>query len=409
MGNPNPGYVPTDASGGLRLFPSKIAALLLGVVLLYGGAAWLKSRLYGGDPTALIGFGCGSPAGCWSEFNRASLPEKAIVFRTGGYDGQFFYYVGRELYGGPPAVVDSVPFRRARIGLPVLAGPILAAGEVGRVYGLPLTLLTLHLASVWVATRSGKLPAFLVWLFALNPFSLLSFLVSTADGAALSLAVMGGLAIQSRGYTRGVGALLLAAAVLTKETLVIVPASLAAAWLLDTRLCWRTRIGLTSLAATTALPMWLWSRHVGFSAGLAASHGSLPLTGLITYLPRVDLTRAVLMLSFVLAVPTGILLLRIRAARAAGFALLGTAALVSTATASEYWSTIANIARLFTPMAAAPLLLTHESLSGSPIAKRWLTRLGGAWALSLLVLSTVTVVREATRKPLPFTSLSQSP
>jgi hypothetical protein len=379
------------------------ALLLVGVVVLYVTSAWLKSRLYENHASALIGFGCAAPKGCFAEFNRASLPHSAVVFRSGGYDGQFFYYLGRELYGGPHAVVDSEAFRRARIGLPLLAGPLLALGDAGRVYGLPFTLLAVHLLSVWQLARAGTEPL-RVALFAFNPFSLLSFMLCTADGAALSLAVLGALALAVRGRARAFGLGLIAFALLTKETLVAVPLALAAGALLDGASGIGVRLVRALLLTLTVVPLLVWWHVVGFSFGLAASHGGLPFSGFFRYLPHVDLARSLLACLLVLGAALGSLCLRARGSRVAGFVLLASVALVSTATAEEYWAIIANVARLFTPMAAAPALLGDPSaLTGSlrPGGGGWTRRIGLLWALVLFSLSALFVVREATRRPLP--------
>jgi hypothetical protein len=52
-------------------------------------------------------------------------------------------------------------------------------------------------------------------------------------------------------------------------------------------------------------------------------------------------------------------------------------------------------------MAAAPALLGDELalLSGAAV---WRRRMGLAWAASLIALTIVVLLREATRKPLPY-------
>jgi hypothetical protein len=83
--------------------------------------------------------------------------------------------------------------------------------------------------------------------------------------------------------------------------------------------------------------------------------------------------------------------------RSTGLILLGTAALVSAATAGEYWGTFANIARLFTPLAAAPLFAEGGSSGG-----RVRRLLPVSVAVSLFTLTALIVLREATRRALPF-------
>jgi len=404
---PEPEHARGRAAKGLGHAGRARSLLTLGLLAaLYVAALWLKARLYDGNATALIGFGCRTSTSCWSALNEKSLPQQAVIYETGGYDGQYFYYLGRELYGGPAATLDSSPFRRARPGLSVMAGPLLATGDFGRVYGIPITLLGLHLVSVLVLGRLRPAQRWSVWLFALNPFSLLSFLLCTADGAALSLAVMGAVVCQPAKGTptlaaRALGALLLACAMLTKETAIVVAASVGAAQLLDAKQSVSERLGLALLAGATALPMFLWWHHVGFSVGLAAEHGTFPFAGVVGYLPEADLTRGALTLILALALAAGTALALKPGSRAAGIVLLGTAALVSTATAHEYWATAANIGRLFTPMAAAPALLRDEAALLADTGA-WRRRLGIAWAGALVALTAIVLLREATRKPLPY-------
>ncbi len=364
------------------------------VVTLYVASAALRTRSYGDHVSALVGFGC-SPENCYAAQNEASLPRRAVVFRTGGYDGQFFYYLGRELFGGPRASVDSDPFRRARIGLPLLAGPLLAAGDLGRVLGLPITLLLLHLASVWGLARSPA-PRLLVATFALNPFSLLCFLHSVADGAALSLAVLAALAAQARSPWRHAGLLLLALSMLTKEAMLLVAVALGARALLDGAASPRARAVRVAGYAASLVPMLVWWQRVGFSPGLAARHGGFPFLGLATYAPHAKLQQVVLIVVLVLAAGTGLSALKDARTRPPALLVLGTLALVSAATAGEYWATFANVARLFTPLVAAPALL--EEAPVSPAIRRWVLAL----CSSLLLLTSILLVREATVPPLPY-------
>jgi hypothetical protein len=388
--------------------PGRPRTLLILALLavLYIVAFGLKARLYGGNASALIGFGCRTSSSCWSALNDKSLPQHAVVYRTGGYDGQYFYYLGRELYGGPAATLDSPPFRRARPGLSVMAGPLLATGDVGRVYGIPSTLLGLHLLSVWVFSRLRPEQRWSVWIFAVNPFSVMSFLLCTADGAALSLGVMGALLFRPDKGTptlagRGLGSLLLACAMLTKETAIVIAASVGAAHLLDTKESVRERLGLSVLAGATALPMFVWWHHVGFSLGLAAEHGTFPFAGVVSYLPAVDLTRGALALILALSLLAGAALALKPESRAAGLVVLGTAALVSTATAHEYWAAAANIGRLFTPMAAAPAVIRDEAALLADHGD-WRRTFSIAWAGALVTLTAIVLLREATRSPLPY-------
>jgi hypothetical protein len=327
------------------------------------------------------------------------LPAAAVVFRTGGYDGQFFYYLAAELGGHGRAKVDSDEFRRARIGFPLMAAPFFRAlGGRSKAWVLPALLLALHLSSVWLSAPLKPESRLALWSFALNPFSLLSFLLCTADGAALSLATVGGLVLLSGSPGRRIGgAILVAGALLTKETLVVIPCALSLAAVLDIRSPIRGRLVTIALAAATSVPMLIWWQEIGFSLGLAAARGGFPMSGLVAYLPHADLQRFVIVVIVAMSLASGLSVLRDPARRVASLILLGTVALVSAATAGEYWGTFANIGRLVTPMAAAPLFAEGRQPGGG--FRKFLTV---ATAASLLTLTALIFLREATRSPLPF-------
>lgn len=334
-----------------------------------------------GDVSALIGFGCVKGVVCFAAENRAMLPDSPYVFASGGYDGQFFYYIAREIYSGGQAVVDDRPLRYARIGYPVFAGWPGLAGPAFAMWGLIVIPWIVHLCTTFVvARRFSLLPAF---CYALNPFSLISFLLTAADGLALSFATNGFLLLLSHvlgGGTRRFvlpmsAFVLLSLAVLSKETMLAVSIGAAAGAFSfisgiilpqprSNALLHRARdVFLSSLLALG--PLVLWWRAAGFAFDNAASHRGIPLVGMIEFL-REDpgsLGRAFLIPLFFLSVLSGAGLL-ISAFRrrtdpslspsvrfgdlALGSSLLIWSFLCAFAT-REYWQNFANIARLFTP------------------------------------------------------------
>jgi hypothetical protein len=165
----------------------------------------------------------------------------------------------------------------------------------------------------------------------------------------------------------------------------------------DVRSPIRARVVTLALATATPLPLLFWWRHVGFSFGLAAERGGFPMSGLWAFLPQADLQRSVLVAILVASLASALSAVTDPARRVTSVIFFGTAALVSTATAGEYWGTFANVARLFTPMAAAPLFAEGGTPSG------YLRKgLALGVAISLLSLTALIVVREATRRSLPF-------
>ncbi len=384
-------------------------------VCLWVGGVMTRIHHYDWRPSSLVGFGC-HPEVCFAERNRRLLPQEAVVFVAGGYDGQFFYYLATELAersahlaarvragitGGPtpagakPVALDSEPFRRARIGLPLLVFPWGWFGPQMLLWGFLATMLALHLVAAGLAFRlcsgGARWPA---WVFALNPLSLYSFLLVTADGTAAALAVCGLVAWQ-RGSHLGtvVGGLLFALAGLCKETMLVMAAALAlSAVLRRTIVVWRgdrpadqarsfreAAVGILAVLPTAA---WWWV--VGFSPLAAAERGSAPFVGMLRYLSAPDALwspRSLLVVLLVILTATCILLLaRVWLATrqhpdsiagseesdllSAPLVLGGALVPAVLAATPEYWGTYANIARLFTPTVVA-WLFVQMALGGA--------------------------------------------
>lgn len=376
---------------------SLLAAILTAVFWM--SVAGARVADYAGEPSALVGFGCATPSVCFARANEAVLPPRAVIYQTGGYDGQFFYYLAAELHGDVfgassyDAVLDAPRFRRARIGFALLTFPWMAAGPQALLYGMLGTLLAGHLLALVVlfkkigSTRQGR---WIAWAFALNPISLLSFVLLCADGLAISLALLAWCCWDLKGVGNRIAALLLLAlAVLTKETMLALVGALVAADLV--RLCLgpvgtrRQALVGVLLALLATLPLVVWWSFVGFSPALAAKRGGLPLEGLWLYLmdrpdallsPRSFLV-GLLLVSLALAILLSFeVLARLRNSpqamaadadwsrqrlRGLGVLALSLIPLVG-ATADEYWGNYANVARLFGPLLLAFAILGQPSV-----------------------------------------------
>lgn len=369
-----------------------------------------------GDLSALIGFGCHSPAPCFARLNQASLPPRALAYAGGGYDGQFFYYLAAEAAGGPRAVVDSDAFRRARMGLAWLVAPAYWIGPRALTLAFPLTLALVHALSTGLLalrlhgaggeTRATRLA---LYAYALNPFTALALLFSVADGLALALALVGLLALERGGFFLRAGAAperesheptappaatplaraaclacgvaVLAYAALTKESAVAailaaaaLPPILAAASPIAPRRIVRAMLYGAALAALMLAPTLLVWLQAGFSPALAAERGGVWFSGWLAYLRDADAffsgrtMLAALLPALVALAPwcAWQALARLRETNprgpsdsgAAWMALAaagagGALALGASATADEYWSTYPNIQRLFSLSALA--------------------------------------------------------
>jgi hypothetical protein len=371
--------------------------LLLLTFVLYCSAIGARLLRYG-DLSAFPAFGCATADICFARDNAPVLPPGAVIFRSGGYDGQFYYYIAAALYADRASGVAYIPaldapaFRRARIGYPLLTGPAFyllgPRALVAAMIGLPLLA---HLFTLALLLRRYRWPiaSFASWrsppllaaaVFAFNPVSLFCVLYTLADGLALScmllaLCLLVGPGTERVRPTRLVaGAVLLIFAVLCKEH-----ALAGVAGLLFGRLC-SGRSGrsqavpliLIPITATAVLAGW-WAQ-IGFTPGLAARRGGLPFAGLWGYLQAPDafFSGRTYLVGLLAVYLVTLALAAIRTARpwwtggdrsaarwpAILCAICGaTVALVAFATVDEYWGNYANMLRLFTPGFAALAVL----------------------------------------------------
>ncbi|MBR33608.1 MAG: hypothetical protein CMN77_20070 [Spirochaetaceae bacterium] len=403
---------------------------LLTVASVFLSYAALRSARFGGAE-ALIGFGCIPDNVCFAGLNAAAIPENASVFPTGGYDGQFYYYMAAWLYGdfelvsldGIQAhhssrvmVVDSLGFRLPRIGFPLLTGWLYLFGAKALSYGMPILLLVSHLLVSWVLfaarTEAG-------WLFGLNPISLLSFGLNLAEPLALSLAVIcillflpSGLApAESRGRFPGlcrrfrlpVGAVLMLLSLLSKETMFLIGLSMGLAFVLSSislirrqrsgnsnatlrqLVFFRWNVSVALLLAGVLAFSWYW--YADFFGGQgAAGKIQIPFAGVIEFIqsrPRLISGRGLLLIGLMWMIVFCAYRLLEAARKQNGWmdrfilaGLLLNLGLISMASAEEYWLNFANISRLFAPA----MILLAFCRSG------WSFRISAGWMLSLTFL-----------------------
>jgi hypothetical protein len=368
-------------------------SLLLVTAVLYL-TAWAIKVLYGGHYTAPVGFGCAAPRICFAGDNARLLPETAAVYRSGGYDGQFYYYIAASLYSGESVRVDAAMFRLSRIGFPILAGPAFLISPTALVLSLTLIPLFFHLISVHFASSMLGARLSVLYAYALNPFSLLSFLLNVSDGLALSLAVVGITLYRGSRYRPealragmlALGFIAFSFAILSKETFLAVSAAFAGAQvlaiLIDRRAILR-RIANLFFWIGTAIPLLFWWLLIRFSPGRMTEHGGAPFTGYIDYISNADallsgrtltaIIYIIYMIVFVILLYQNMTMIRSRmridrTRIAAALILFFDIVLISFAT-DEYWGNFPNIARLFTPGVLAPLLLSRRGEEGTPLIR----------------------------------------
>lgn len=317
--------------------------------------------------SSLVGFGCIEVV-CFSELNRHLLPEDPFVFNTGGYDGQFYYYIAAGWATGEEYTVDSKEFRLSRPGFSVLLSLFGHFGPAAIIAGGLLLLAGTQLLCVYLLYE--KRP-YLSWMVAVNPVQILSFYLFLADGLAFCFALYGLLVFErlqaSSNNSRKIKIfnilfvfVLITAALFTKESSIWAGAGLGLFSLLHKER-WPYAAGLL---VSLFLFLLLWH-----STGLLYSvqqKASFPFSGLIQYLQNADAVTSGRSLLIVYLVFFAVILivqlsLAVQFIRKNGVAkipadqllsaalIAGALFTISFATAHEYWANFANISRMFLP------------------------------------------------------------
>lgn len=370
--------------------------LLLGLGFIISLFAFKQIRYK--DITALTGFGCQKSGTCMASINKHVMPRKAFVFDSGGYDGQFYYYLAHSLYTGSKIHLDDPILRSSRIGYPALTGwAVVFFGSRGIVYVMLLLPVAMHLLTGFLFYRYARSQNFgpgsanqatlAALIFVFNPFSLTCFLLSVADALAMSLALISMIFFLRLKQNSGIfglfcSAIFMSLAVLTKESsLILLP-------------FYMIYLILNNPVKNPGYPGWLvvivpivaitlWWRFTGFHAlGQARLHAGYPFSGLFQFLLNPDalfsgrsLFVMIVLLSaaFVLfsiaqfikskkydvTLPGAILILS------------GSLFYISLASYSEYWTNYANIVRFGIMLVPAfGLIAVHSRSFGWQ--KRWI-------------------------------------
>lgn len=256
----------------------------LAVCFLAGCALVLAFQGYfvwqhGGEWTVLIRVGAEGKA-------RARIESELGLVRcldAVGHDGQINYLIARDPFDRHDTSslfreFDNPPYRYRRILYPLLAGCFGMAGPKAAFLGLLFWSIIgggLIAAATAELCRSWRLAPTVLILALLNPGVYLSAQVLTADTLATGLALTAVVLWQRR--RPGCAALMLAAAVLTRETSLLVSLSLAL-----TLLAKRRPRAAAFLTLTSALPWLVWSLWVSWTipGGNGLENLSFPLAGI---------------------------------------------------------------------------------------------------------------------------------
>lgn len=343
-----------------------LAALLHGLALSI--PAIKTGSLAGG-----IRFGCLADGPCYAEANRAILPPHAPVYKSGGYDGQFYYYIANRIFLGASIQLDSEPFRWARIAYPVICGAAVLISPMALVWSMALIPLFAHLCAIWslrAFPRAG-------WVMALNPFSILAANLFLADGLALSLAVLGITRVLDGDANRNrqaVGWILIAIACLCKETMLAFPIAFILVNL---------RNPGSFFALASMLPVMTWWWYTGFSPLAAAERGIA--SGFLSYIGHPDaiFSGRGLLFPYIAIVTVLAWVSGPGPDRKIGLLLLLAGTVPPLLASAEYWDNFANIARLFIPVTIGAIVCSFWS-------NRW------SWILSAysLVFCFMILLRE---------------
>jgi hypothetical protein len=241
-------------------------------------------RQHGGDWAVLVRVGADKP-------HRAHIEEElgpVVCLDSLGHDGQINYLIARDPFCRHDTHVmlsefDNPPYRYRRILYPLLAGGFglldPRAVLLGLIFWLALGAGLVAAASADLRSR-WHLSGTAMFLVLLNPGTYLSAQVLTADALATGLALLGVVLWLRQRQTTAV--LVLAAAVLVRETSLLVTLSLVLPLLAQRRI----RQAFL-LAASSGVPWLAWSLWVRWAipGGNGLENLSLPFVGIIESIP----------------------------------------------------------------------------------------------------------------------------
>lgn len=167
----------------------QLCFLLVFYILGVGGLIVFKTAPYDHSLSALIGIWEG-----FYEINPNLVDSNFVIYKSGGYDGQFFYLLAKDLFVSSDwdLIVDSYHFRFHRLGLSLLAGSI--SNLVGFFY-YPMVTLTILFSTFLISVFClySLLPESKKWyviFYLFSPFSLNANLLLVADSLFVSFGII---------------------------------------------------------------------------------------------------------------------------------------------------------------------------------------------------------------------------
>ncbi|MCW7492709.1 hypothetical protein ND861_08755 [Leptospira sp. 2 VSF19] len=172
-----------------RVKQRQLLILLVFFLLGVGALIYSKTAPYEHSLSALIGIWEG-----FYQINPNLVDSQFVIYKSGGYDGQFFYFLAKDMFVGGDwdLIVDSYHFRFHRIGLSLFVG--LFSLIFGFTHYPIITLLFLFLVfSVSVFCLYFLLPDSKKWFvvfYLFSPFSLNANLLLVADSLFVSFGII---------------------------------------------------------------------------------------------------------------------------------------------------------------------------------------------------------------------------
>lgn len=167
----------------------QLCFLLVFYILGVGILIYFKIAPYDHSLSALIGIWEG-----FYEINPNLVDTNFVIYKSGGYDGQFFYFLAKDLFDSSDwdLIVDSYHFRFHRLGLSLFAGA--ASKLLGFAY-YPITTLIILFSTflVSVICLYSLLPETKKWFvvfYLFSPFSLNANLLLVADSLFVSFGII---------------------------------------------------------------------------------------------------------------------------------------------------------------------------------------------------------------------------
>ncbi|MDF3820325.1 hypothetical protein P3G55_10460 [Leptospira sp. 96542] len=169
---------------------SRLILFVVIYLIFFGFLCYEKTKPYEHSLSSLIGIWEG-----FYEINPDKTETGFVVYKSGGYDGQFFYFIAKDLFAEDKweLIVDSFYFRLHRIGLSILTGLVSSVLGFDHYPIVCLTICNLVFLSSFFCLVD-LLPnqfKYLSILYLFSPFSLNANLLLVADSLFVSFGIIG--------------------------------------------------------------------------------------------------------------------------------------------------------------------------------------------------------------------------